>query len=212
MSREGGEENPRPVGITLGDPAGVGPEILVKALAEAGVGDWERDFLIIGSEPPLRQAADRLGLPLACQKVSLPLESKLPHIALLEPQDMQFPEHLSPGRPGADSGWLSFKYLELGAALALEGKLHSLVTLPVSKSLIARKVPGFRGHTEYLQQKSGAQDVRMMLGTRTFRITLVTTHCPLSEVARNLTIRKVSDTIRITQRAMQALLAAKKAR
>lgn len=196
----------RPFGITLGDPAGVGPEVLVKALTEAGVGDWNEDFLIIGSEKPLLQAAALVGVRLRFEKVSLPLKDKLPHIGLLEPAESDFPEHLSPGRPGAGSGWLSFKYLELGTTLTLEGKLSALVTLPVSKSLIARKVPDFRGHTEYLQQRAGSVVVRMMLGTEDFKVTLVTTHHPLSEVASQLSAEKVATTITITHDALKPRL------
>ena len=164
-----------PVGITLGDPAGVGPEILVKAFAESGVADWEQNFLIIGNEKPLQQACKALGVKLEYQKVELPLPEKLPHVALVEPPDTEIPEGLMPGRPDAHTGKLSFQYLELGTTLALEKKLLALVTLPVSKSLIARTAPDFRGHTEYLQDRSGTAEVRMMLGTEGFWITLVTT-------------------------------------
>jgi 4-hydroxythreonine-4-phosphate dehydrogenase len=203
MSREGSKGGSKPIGITLGDPAGVGPEILVKVLVESQVRRWKEDFLIIGSEPPLQQAAHALGIHFDFEKVALPLTEKLPHIALIEPADIEFPQHLSPGRPGADSGWLSFKYLELGVKLAIEEKMLALVTLPVSKSLIARKVPGFRGHTEYLQEKAQALNVRMMLGTSDFRVILVTTHCPLNEVARDLTPKKISDTIMVTHNALK---------
>lgn len=205
MSRGGDVADSRPIGITLGDPAGVGAEILVKALAEAGADDLGERFLIIGNEEPLRHASGAVGVSIRYVKVPLPEDwdkARLPDIALVEPPDAAFPEHVRPGRPGADAAWLSFKYLELGARLALDGRLRALVTLPVSKSLIARKVPDFRGHTEYLQEVSGAPEVRMMLGTEDLRITLVTTHLPLSEIARALTPVKVSSTIRITHEAL----------
>jgi 4-hydroxythreonine-4-phosphate dehydrogenase len=80
------------------------------------------------------------------------------------------------------------------------------VTLPVSKSLIARTVPDFRGHTEYLQDRAGATEVRMMLGTEGLWITLVTTHHPMSEVAAHITPRAVSGTIRMTHEALRTRL------
>ncbi len=195
-----------PVGITLGDPAGVGPEILVKAFVESGVADWDSSFLIIGSEKPLQQACRALGVSLDYEKLSLPLPEKFPGVALVEPAEADYPEDLAPGRPDARSGRLSFQYLELGASLALEGKLLALVTLPVSKSLIARMVPGFRGHTEYLQERSGAADVRMMLGTEGLWITLVTTHCPMNEVAAHITPKAVSGTICMTHETLRTRL------
>jgi 4-hydroxythreonine-4-phosphate dehydrogenase len=205
MSRKGA----KPVGITLGDPVGVGPEVLVKAFAEVGVEDWENDFLIIGSEEPIEQASSVVGVRLAYEKVGQPAEwseGGLPHISLLVPPDVEYPEGLAAGRPGAESGRLSFRYLEAGAELALEGRLRALVTLPVSKSLIARTVPGFRGHTEYLQEKSAAANVRMMLGTNDFLITLVTTHCPLGEVASHLTPAGISTTIVMTHKVLKTRL------
>lgn len=195
-----------PVGITLGDPVGVGPEILAKAFAEAGVAAWHQDFLIVGSEGPIRQACRSLAVEFEYEKVTLPLPEKLPHVALLEPPEVELPDNLVPGRPDAQTGKASFAYLELGATLALEKKLLALATLPVSKSLIARTVPGFRGHTEYLQERTGAADVRMMLGTDGFWIALVTTHLPMSEVARHITAKAVSGTIRITHEALKTRL------
>jgi 4-hydroxythreonine-4-phosphate dehydrogenase len=194
------------VGITLGDPVGVGPEILVKAFAEAGVTGWNRNFLVIGGENPIRQACRSLGVRFEYEKVALPLPEKLPHVSLLEPPEVKLPDSLVPGRPDAQTGRASFAYLELAASLALDGKLLALVTLPVSKSLVARSVPGFRGHTEYLQERAGAAEVRMMLGTDGFWITLVTTHVPMSELAGHITPKAVSGTIRMTHEALKARL------
>jgi 4-hydroxythreonine-4-phosphate dehydrogenase len=206
MSRKARGQARKPLCITLGDPVGIGPEVLVKALAESGVDEWNENFLIVGSEEPLHQAARVVGVSFEFDKVTLPLPEKTPHIALLEPPDIESGTKLVPGRPGAESGWLSFKYLELGTKLALEGVIQALVTLPVSKSLIARRMPGFRGHTEYLQETANARDVRMMLGTDELRITLVTTHLPLAEVARNLLPDDVAVTIQVTSDALKPLL------
>ncbi len=197
--KERQSDHRRPVGLTLGDPASIGPEVLVKALLE----DWDENLLIIGHEKPVLAAAEMVGGTLHYEKVSLPLSDKLPKIAILEPPDTGFPEDLAPGRPGVTSGWLSFKYLELGTTLTIENKLSALVTLPVSKSLIARKVPSFRGHTEYLQERTGAKSVRMMLGTEKLRITLVTTHCALSEVPSRLTTTNIAETIKMTHSALK---------
>lgn len=190
-----------PIGITLGDPAGVGPEVLVKALARSAPDFQSEDFLIIGSEEPILHAAEILCTPIKYEKVSLPLlstEGELPHIALVEPAQAQFPKHLSPGNPDASSGWLSFKYLELATTLAIEVSLAALVTLPLSKSIVAQEFPRFRGHTEYLQERTASSLVRMMLGREDFWIALVTTHRPLREVASHLTVAGVCDTIKIT--------------
>jgi 4-hydroxythreonine-4-phosphate dehydrogenase len=207
MSGKGDKPKAKPVGITLGDPVGVGPEVLVKAFAEAGVEEWDQDFLIIGSEEPIKQAERVVGVKLALKKVGQPdewPEKGLPQVALLEPPESKYPEGLAPGKPGAASGLLSFQYLEAGTQLALDGRLKALVTLPVSKSLIARNVPDFRGHTEYLQEKAGVENVRMMLGTNDFLITLVTTHSPMSEVPSRLTAAGISETIVMTHKALKA--------
>jgi len=200
-------DNPeKPVGITLGDPAGVGPEILVLGMDSSEIFRSGEKFVIVGHEKPLRRAQKALGIDLSYEKVSLPLEGELPPVALLEPGDVEFPEKVAPGKPDPDSGWLSYRYLEIAAGLAVEGRFKALVTLPVSKSFIARRVPDFRGHTEYLQQKTGAGDVRMMLGTEGLRIALATTHLPLGEVPGLLTVKLISDTIRITHDALKLWL------
>lgn len=225
------------IGITLGDPTGVGPEILVRALTRTDDELGRENFLIIGSELPVLRAARKLRTTLDCRKVRLPLPEKLPRVALVEPTvprapfeqvalravpygsgvasgrarskvagPLDYPKHLSPGKPDASSGRLSLAYLELAGALAIEGRLSALVTLPLSKSAVAQEFPGFTGHTEYLRERTAALLVRMMLAAGNLHVTLATTHLPVSEVASHLTVAGISDTIKITHDFLESQL------
>ena len=176
------------IGITMGDPAGIGPEVTLKALASSKVRGLA-NFLIIGDGASIYETAKKCRL-----KVNSPILD-LSNV----PQNS-----FSYGKIRPSFGRVAIAYLDKALELIDEGELDGLVTAPVNKESV--RLAGFRdfkGHTEYIAEKTGAKDVAMMFVGGEFKITLVTRHVPLSEVSRNLSVNSILSTIRLTDQYLK---------
>ena len=156
------------IGITMGDPAGIGPEITLKALA----GLSRRHYRIIGSMRVLRQEQRNLRTDIDLNTLVLDTGS-LGRYAF--------------GCPQKQSGQAAFEYLRTGVELLNTGEIDALVTAPVSKE--ALRLAGFKwpGQTEFLAEWLGAKRYAMLAWTRKFKAVFVTIHLPLVRVARYIT-------------------------
>jgi len=160
-----------PIGISLGDPAGIGPEIVVKALAaRPGL-----PLLVYGDPDVLAATSTALGLP------PVPPERVRRVVAA------QSDAPIVPGRPNLASAAAQLAALEAATADALGGKIAALCTAPISKDWIARVGFAFPGHTEYLADRARVEDFAMMLAGPRLRVVLATTHVALRDVATRLT-------------------------
>ena len=149
------------LGVTMGDPAGVGPEVILKALQSPPPGCR---IIILGDLVVLRETATRLGsapCPYPWQPSdALPTDAQcLPVLALsqLAPADR------IPGHPTRAGGEASYRYVESGVRLTLDGTLDGLVTAPISKALWQAAGHAYPGHTELLAALTDTAEVRMML-------------------------------------------------
>jgi len=176
------------IGITLGDPAGVGPEIILNSfrrLAAAGTAP-----VIFGH----RQAAEH---SLAASRH--PAEPASPSVSELPFREPEVPFEPFPlGRPSASGGRLSLAYVEHAIREARAGSIHAVVTAPVSKESWAMAGCPYRGHTRLFQDRCGAPRSVMMLLNPRLRVSLVTHHIPLREVADRINPHEIEHTIRIT--------------
>ncbi len=172
------------VAITMGDPVGVGPEVVLKALADKRVRRAAKP-LVMGDEAILRRAASMLRLPY-------PASGVVQDISRLDAPALR------PGRPTRSTGKAMIRYVEKAVEMALSGEAEAIVTAPISKEA-ARKA-GFRfpGHTEFIARLTGAKDFRMMLGGKDLKVVLVTIHEPIRKVPGLITKDAVFKTIRIT--------------
>lgn len=163
---------PVPVGITMGDPAGIGPEVIVKALAQLKGGGYR----IIGSRRVLTATAQSLGLRLDESIVD---------------DSVRGLGRYQMGKAQRECGRAAFEVLETGVALLQEGKVSALVTAPVSKE--ALRLAGFSwpGQTEFLAQRLGARRYAMLAWTSRFKTVFVTIHKPIRVVSRYITARAV---------------------
>lgn len=173
------------LGISLGDPAGIGPEIVARALAERS----SADVTVFGDAGVLTRAARSAG-------VSLPERVRIEEVTRLAA------EQVVPGRPDDVSGGAQVAFLRAATDAVLAGDVAALVTAPLSKEWAARAGFHFPGHTEYLADRAGVADFAMMLAGPQLRVTVVTTHISLQSVPGALSAEKIASAVVLTARAL----------
>jgi len=173
------------VGITLGDPAGIGPEIVAAAL-HAAPREWRERIVVYGDRGPLERAAATLKL-------------SLPEIHLVGDGTG---DAATPGAPDVISGAAQVGYLEAAVSAASRGELAAIVTAPISKTWARRAGFEFLGHTEMLAARLGASDVCMFFVGPKLKVALTTVHRPLAEVVSDLTTERVRTVIELVAQSM----------
>jgi 4-hydroxythreonine-4-phosphate dehydrogenase len=188
--------------LTMGDPTGVGPELIVKALAHKPVLEQVR-LIIIGDLGLLCEAAERFAPPRVRKALDLaPAIHRLPSARSLKNSPLAVlslthlnPEEIRPGRPGPSEGRAMYAYIEAAVTLALKGTVDAVVTGPINKKAMLAGGSPFGGHTELLASLSGAGPVVMMLVNPGLRVAMVTTHIPVAKVPKSLSKEKILSTI-----------------
>jgi len=194
------EEGNKPIiAVTMGDPAGIGPEIIAKALSRPEVravcrpvviGDataLERGLKITGVPMTLRLVEDNVG-----QSAESPNCLDFMPVARLSQEDMAF------GRPSTAAGNAAYRAIVEAVRLCTEGLAAAMTTAPISKEALNRAGHHYPGHTELIAELTDTDEVVMMLAGDRLRVTLVTIHEPLSAVPGLITRERVLSTIRIT--------------
>ncbi len=178
----------RPLALTLGDPAGIGPDITLLAFA-ARLVEAVPPFVLLGDPAVLAERADVLGLTVSIQPVGDPAEATQCFPAALPVLPIAVPGGVVAGRPDSGAAPAVLRSIELAVELTLSDATGAVVTNPISKAVLYRAGFRFPGHTEFLAHLAGleASDVVMMLAAGGFRVVPVTIHLPLKEVMAALT-------------------------
>jgi len=206
-----------PIAITLGDPAGIGPEIIVKAFRDAPA--LTRGCFVAGDVATLRRASQQLGTP---GRAALPVAALqtigdvkgVPPNCVPVLQTIAPPEGVVIGQVSAVAGRAAGDAVVWAARAALAGDIAAIVTAPLHKESLAAAGFGFPGHTELLQAEAAAHQglplatvpVRMMLANDELRTVLVSIHVSLRHAIEAVTIEGVLATIRIAHRSLHAAL------
>jgi 4-hydroxythreonine-4-phosphate dehydrogenase len=186
-----------PLGITMGCPAGIGPEIIIKAFAANPEWLLSPPAVVIGDMNILKRASKALD-------INIPIKSWMPGdplsgnaIYVITRTDLNI-EDIPWGKPNSITGKASFKYVTEGIRLCQEERLSGLVTAPINK--LGLKLAGidYPGHTEILANRTNTKRYAMMLAGDKLRVTLVTIHCPLSDVANSISTEKIFQVISLT--------------
>ena len=172
------------VGITLGDPSGIGPSILVKALNSLS---GKARFTVIGSNVPF----EKLKLRLAADHFI--------NIDNVKSRSFLF------GKILPEYGKASIEYLDKAMELIKRDLIDCLVTLPVSKEAVNSSGFKFSGHTEYLAKMCGIEDTVMMLLNKDLKFSLVTRHIPLKDVPNKINKVNLENNIAMTARSLKEL-------
>ena len=190
-------KSPNYLGLTMGCPAGIGPEIIIKAFAANPEWLLSPPAVVIGDMNILKRASKALD-------INIPIKSWMPGDPLsgsaiyVNARTDLNTEDIPWGKPSSATGNASFEYITEGIRLCREERLSGLVTAPISK--LGLKLAGidYPGHTEILADRTNTERYAMMLAGDRLRVTLVTIHCPLREVADSISTEKIFQVISLT--------------
>jgi 4-hydroxythreonine-4-phosphate dehydrogenase len=192
------------IAVTMGDPAGIGPEIVARTFADPGFGDEGR-ALVVGDPAMLERASGLLGLPLGVNVIHEPEE------ATFEPGSVdvlavgELPEDLPFGELDARAGDAAFRYVEKATHLASAGRVGAIATAPLNKEAMHLAGHKYPGHTEILARLTGTEDYAMMLVTDELKVIHVSTHVSLREAIERVEPERELAVIRLAHASMQKL-------
>ncbi len=192
------------LGITMGDPAGSGPEIVVKALASQEMYDLSRP-LVIGDVAAMQAAADICHWQGQIRSVGdegvAEAGRQFGVIDVLDLKNVDV-AHLRRGCVDPMAGKAAYEYIVKGTQLALDGKTAAIVTSAINKDALNKAGYHYDGHTELLAHLCGVKNVTMMLTGSGLRVTHVSTHCSLREAINRVKRERVLTVLKLTQAAM----------
>ena len=200
------------IGITMGDPAGIGPEIIVKALADTNIYGLCRP-VVLGDTEVLSAAILKYRQNLHLHIISGPSEVRsipdtIDHLAVSRLKA----ETIFPGKPTVDGGKAMVASIIRAVDMTRKGEVEAMVTCPISKILMHQAGYPYEGHTQLISHLTHTHDYVMMLAGERLRVALVTLHCPLKDVSAILDQERVYKTIIITAKALKGHFGFKKPR
>lgn len=193
------------IGITLGDPASIGPEIVVKSLANPEIYAACRP-LLIGDARVVERAMNTTGVKLAVHIVTKPSEGKyeLGAIDLLDLNNVDI-DTLEWGKVQAQAGKASFEYIVRSIELAQAGEVDAVATAPINKEALKAANINFIGHTEIYGELTKSHDPLTMFETKGLRIFFLTRHVSLAKACTMITKERTLDYLRRCTKALQQL-------
>lgn len=187
------------IGITMGDPAGVGPEVVLKAVSTQRIKKI-CEPVIFGDEAVLKYVAKKIKFKIQDSRF------KIINISNLNP------EKLKPGSPDNACGRAMMAYIEGAVKTALKGDIDAIVTAPINKDAINKAGYNFHGHTEFLAHLTNTKDYVMMLAGEKLKVTLVTIHEAIKDIPQLLKAKDILKTIQITNNSLKRYFGIRKPR
>ncbi|WP_238924115.1 4-hydroxythreonine-4-phosphate dehydrogenase PdxA [Achromobacter ruhlandii] len=193
---------PAPVGITMGDAAGIGPEIVVKACAQG----LNAPCVVYGDAGALRRAAAALGARLEIREITnvgqASGDAGRIEVVACGPA---LPPDLPHGKVSAAAGRAAYDYVCAAIDDAQAGRIRAIVTAPLNKQSMHEAGIDYPGHTEILAERSGTDDFAMMLANDELRVLLVTIHVALADVMARITPEAELTAMRLADRACRQM-------
>ncbi len=193
------------IGISTGDPAGIGPEITVKALSKQQMYDICKP-LVVCDASIVRQIITLCGLELEVRVVKEPSEGvyKCGVVDVLDMANVDMGE-FEFNKVAKMSGRASFEYVAKVIELAMDKKIDATVTGPISKESIQLAGFNYAGHTEIYGELTGTKDYAMMLADENFRVIHVSTHVSLQEAIRRTKKERILKVIQLANEALKTI-------
>ncbi len=190
------------IGLTVGDPAGIGPEITLRAASDPRCRSAR--LVAIGSIHALRSACQVVPDPPRLRAVAHPREATF-EPGLLDVVPVPSDEPVAFGSLSAEAGQMAFEAVEMAVDMAVAGDIAAIVTAPLNKEAIALAGHPYPGHTEILADLTRTKDFAMMLTAHKLRVVHVTTHVSLRQMLDRVTTQRVLTTIRLAAAALHEL-------
>jgi 4-hydroxythreonine-4-phosphate dehydrogenase len=192
------------VAVTMGDPAGIGPEIIAKTFADPGFYESNR-ALVVGDAGMLRRAAELLDLSLKINEIAEPEEAAFESGVADVLRVGDLPQDLPFGELDARAGDAAFRYVERATRLAGAGRVAAIATAPLNKEAMHLAGHGYPGHTEILADLTGTEDYAMMLVTEELKVIHVSTHVSLREAIDRAQPARELAVIRLAHQSLEKL-------
>lgn len=180
------------VAVTIGDPAGIGPEVVLKALSSQEIRDLA-NWIIVGDQAAVEKTSTTCGIDPAVLPATVRSS-----MALRDTEQYQF------GRLSSVCGMAALEYVRVATEMCLSDEAQAMVTAPLNKKAVTLSGVKFSGHTEYIAELCQAQDSRMMLSNGKLSVVHVTTHVSLRTAIETTTARIVR-TIELGNEGMKLL-------
>lgn len=194
------------IAITQGDPAGIGPELCLKAAADPRVLAVCRPA-IVGDRDVLAQCAARLNL--AMPGIILKVDGDWSALDRFEGAALidcdAFGGAVEPGRPSPEAGMVSYRYLTLAIDAAMSGIFDAIATAPITKSTLRMAGIDEPGHTEILAKRTRAENYAMMLYSPRIAVALVTIHQSIESVSKALSVQSITHAIDLAGRTLRKI-------
>jgi 4-hydroxythreonine-4-phosphate dehydrogenase len=192
------------VAVTMGDPAGIGPEIIARAFADP---DFRREnrALVVGDAGILERAIRLLGLPLQANPVAEPEDAGFEPGTVDVLTETDLPEDLPFGELDPRAGDAAFRYVERATELAGAGRVAAIATAPLNKEAMHLAGHKYPGHTEILADLTGTKDYAMMLVTDELKVIHVSTHVSLREAIERARPERELAVIRLAEESLRKL-------
>jgi 4-phospho-D-threonate 3-dehydrogenase / 4-phospho-D-erythronate 3-dehydrogenase len=190
------------IALTLGDPAGIGPEIIVKAFQDELL-PIENQILVIGDAELLKKTVKQIAPKIRIHPVTSPHEGRYQTYTIDVIDLNNVPEALPMGKPSTEGGKASYEAIQKAVELALKDEVTAITTAPINKKSLHMAGHTFPGHTELLGHLTDSKNPSLMMEGNSLRVVLVTTHLALDQVKSQITEEKVLQSIRQTNAWLQ---------
>jgi 4-hydroxythreonine-4-phosphate dehydrogenase len=188
------------IAITMGDPAGIGPEIICKVFQSSGIRKMSRP-VVIGDLSVMEETIESLGFALLLKPIEKAEESS-PREGIIEIFDLKNVPKFKIGKPSSISGKAVYGYIKKAVSLAMAKEIDAIVTAPINKETLKMAGLPYTGHTEILAKLTGTKDFGMMLIGGPLRVILVTTHLAIKDIPSMIKKENVLNTIILAHNAM----------
>lgn len=175
------------IAITPGEPAGIGPDLVVKLAQKS----WPAELVVIADTDLLKERAELLGLELSLRHYDPEQPAQPQQAGTLTVRHVPLADTVVCGELNANNGPYVLETLQYACEHNMANEFAAVVTGPVHKGIINKSGVAFSGHTEFFAQQSKTTDVVMLLATEGLRVALVTTHLPLAYVAKAITYERI---------------------
>ena len=192
------------IAVTMGDPAGIGPEIIASTFAAEDFRERNR-AIVVGDAGILERAASLLKLPLRANPIAEPEDATFGADIIDVIPETELPEDLPFGELDARAGDAAFRYVGRATALASAGSVGAIATAPLNKEAMHLAGHEYPGHTEILAELTGTQDYAMMLVTDELKVIHVSTHVSLREAIERARPERELAVVRLAHESLRKL-------